>query len=256
LMTNGGTVLAKVDSAGELTASQLKSTGDIKIQSGSSLFESANTGPYLNFSSSALTVNHRGVTSTTSFIVKGMASQTANLQEWQNSAGFINARVASNGGVFAPSFAAGSGGFVSTDNVVDRAFSGPFLVMGSTNATMQTRAATNVGLIVKGAASQTANLMEFKDSASTNVLTISPVGAIRSASRLSIGNIGIDFGVFSLQVGSPVTIAAVIRGAASQTADLTQWQNSSGTVLAEVTATGGFELNGKDIELMTVMGAL
>lgn len=50
-------------------------------------------------------------------------------------------------------------------------------------------------------------------------------------------------------------IGVVVRGAASQTADLQQWQNSSGAVLAEITATGSLELNGKDIELMTLMGA-
>jgi hypothetical protein len=101
-----------------------------------------------------------------------------------------------------------------------------------------TASAATVGLIVKGSASQSANLMEFKDSASTSVLTISPVGAIRSASRLSIGNIGIDFGVFSLQVGSAATIGAVIRGAASQTGNLQEWQNSAGSILAQITSAG------------------
>ena len=94
---SAGTVIANVDSAGGLTANQLKSSGDIRIQSGSNLFESSNAGPYLNFGSSALTVNHRGVTSTTSFIVKGMASQTANLQNWNNSAGTVLTSVSSTG---------------------------------------------------------------------------------------------------------------------------------------------------------------
>jgi len=34
------------------------------------------------------------------------------------------------------------------------------------------------------------------------------------------------------------TVGAIIRGVASQTADLQQWQNSAGTVLAKVTASG------------------
>ena len=51
-------------------------------------------------------------------------------------------------------------------------------------------------------------------------------------------------------------VGFIVKGAASQTGDLQQWQNSAGTVLVEVTASGGLELNGKDIELMTLMGAL
>jgi hypothetical protein len=114
---SAGTVLAKVDSAGGLTATQLNSSGDIKIQSGSNLFESSNAGPYLNFGSSALTVNHRGVISTTSFIVKGMASQTANLQEWQNSAGTKLATVTKDawlelGSSTAPAANSGIGGYL------------------------------------------------------------------------------------------------------------------------------------------------
>lgn len=66
----------------------------------------------------------------------------------------------------------------------------------------------------------------------------------------------------SLSGGSVVTISSssvigqVIKGASGQTADLQQWQNSAGTVLVEVTANGGLELNGKDIELLTIAGAL
>ena len=96
---SAGTVIASIGPAGDMAATQLKSSGDIRIQSGSNLFESSNTGPYLNFGSSALTVNHRGVTTTTSFIVKGMASQTANLQEWQNSAGAALAKVDASGNI-------------------------------------------------------------------------------------------------------------------------------------------------------------
>ena len=51
-------------------------------------------------------------------------------------------------------------------------------------------------------------------------------------------------------------VGFIVKGAASQTGDLQQWQNSAGTVLVEINANGGLELNGKDIELMTLMGAL
>ena len=44
--------------------------------------------------------------------------------------------------------------------------------------------------------------------------------------------------------GSASEVATIIRGAASQTADLTQWMDSNGTVLAKVTAAGAVEGNG------------
>lgn len=50
-------------------------------------------------------------------------------------------------------------------------------------------------------------------------------------------------------------VGVTIKGAVSQTADLQQWQNSAGTILAEITASGSLDLNGKDIELMNIMGA-
>ena len=69
---------------------------------------------------------------------------------------------------------------------------------------------------------------------------------------LGSGSVAQQFGVVST---SATNIATVIRGAASQTGDLTQWQNSAGTVLSRINSGGSLELNGKDIELMTLMGA-
>ncbi len=52
------------------------------------------------------------------------------------------------------------------------------------------------------------------------------IGTTNPEARLHINN------------SAAATIAQIIRGAASQTANLTQWQNSSGTMLAAVTASG------------------
>lgn len=52
---------------------------------------------------------------------------------------------------------------------------------------------------------------------------------------LGSGSVAQQFGVVS---GAATTVGAVIRGAASQTGDLTQWQNSAGTNVAKVEATG------------------
>jgi len=47
----------------------------------------------------------------------------------------------------------------------------------------------------------------------------------------------------------------IIKASASQTANLQEWQNSSNTVLSSINSSGSLELNGKDIELMTIMAA-
>jgi hypothetical protein len=43
---------------------------------------------------------------------------------------------------------------------------------------------------------------------------------------------------FNVGVGSSTQVGAVVRGAASQSANLQEWQNSAGTVLAKVIAGG------------------
>ena len=56
-------------------------------------------------------------------------------------------------------------------------------------------------------------------------------------------------------LGSASYIPLTVKGAASQTANLQEWQNSAGTVLASINASGQLELNGKDVEIMNIMGA-
>lgn len=57
---------------------------------------------------------------------------------------------------------------------------------------------------------------------------------------LGSGSVAQQFGVVSTAASN---IGMVIRGAASQTGDLTQWQNSAGTVLSRVDAAGAAFLN-------------
>ena len=59
--------------------------------------------------------------------------------------------------------------------------------------------------------------------------------------RRGVFGIGVDnpSGQSHLLTSSASTIGSIIQGTTSQTADLQQWQNSSGTVLARVTSAGG-----------------
>ena len=138
--------------------------------------------------------------------VRAAASQTANIQEWQNSAGTALALVNAYGGA------------VFVDLKINTASS-----LGSLGIVPGTT--TQKGLVVRALASQTANLQEWQNS-SGGVDT-----AVTSTGRLSIRTTLADAGV---NVGAPsaATVGQIIRGFTSQTADLQQWQNSAGDVVA------------------------
>lgn len=184
-------------------------------------------------------------------IVKGLASQTASLQEWQSSDGTVLAVIAANGGT---SWRGGYNQFGGDVRVGTYSYYGGALSVGA-------RVASEVGTVIRGAASQTANLQEWQDSAGTVVTKVTSGGNIdttvqisgRSAVTAGTGNyLSASLSVIPLNAS---IIGAVIRAYPSQTANLQEWQNSSGTVLANITASGSLELNGKDIELMNIMGA-
>jgi hypothetical protein len=158
-------------------------------------------------------------------IAKGAASQTANLQEWQSSAGSVIARVNSSGDVFGRLLYA-----FTTANL-------------SASVNVGTASTGSKGIVVAGQSGQTANLQEWQDSAATTIARVSPSGIISSNVGITnMANIGtyLDTGsntmVFIQRSAS--TVGVVVRGAASQTADLQQWQNSAGTVLAKVNNAG------------------
>ena len=264
-------------------------------------------------------------------IVKGLASQTANLQEWQDSAGTVLSAIKS-GGEFI--FRADSVAHTSSDgqtrlrfanngnstyqgyqHVFNNISSQNVATIGANgNTSIYLQNANSVGLIVKGAASQTANLTEWQNSSGTVLLGIDPNGLIynpTNTSRQGFGMltsysspIGAYFQVFgnnysvSTQRGgaefvfssqnsgtggftvfeyngswntkfkifnsgytsinstsstlgsgsathqlgivsvSATTVGTVIRGATSQTANLQEWQNDTGGVLAFVDSIG------------------
>jgi hypothetical protein len=130
-------------------------------------------------------------------IAKGFTSQSANLQEWQNSGGTVLASID----------ASGQGSFKST--------------------TLTASSAAGSALTLVAAPSQSADL-----------LTTAGGAKIPAA-----GNYFIAPGIYAtylLKVDSGIAtqVAAVVKGFASQSADLTQWQNSSASVLAKIDASG------------------
>jgi hypothetical protein len=91
----------------------------------------------------------------------------------------------------------------------------------------------NKGLVIKGTASQTANLQEWQDSAGSAMVRISPGGDLLTAGIGSFGSY-VNAGILNAQGYTTTQITSVFKAVASQTADITQWQNSSGAVLSRI----------------------
>jgi hypothetical protein len=166
---------------------------------------------------------------TIGMIIKGAASQTANLQEWQNSAGTIVARVRNGGAIITGGLVTGAAFVVNLD------------VSG----------ASAIGAVIRGAASQTANLQEWQNSAGSILVSVASNGNFgaqsgsTSAARFryfdnpnTAGSYIDTINSISVFARSTSVTTFFVRAVASQTADLQQWQNSAATVLNRVSSDG------------------
>jgi hypothetical protein len=164
-------------------------------------------------------------------VARGVASQTANLFQAQNSAGTV---------LFSITAAGAFGNQITANAGID--------VVGGGNALRSIAgAATVVPIVAKGAASQTASLQQWQNSAGTVIASVNPSGAFLSAvGYANAANAGTYLDtvsntmVFTQRIAG--TIGVVVKGAASQTADLQQWQSSAGTVLVSITSGGNFSI--------------
>jgi hypothetical protein len=166
-------------------------------------------------------------------VLKGAASQTYSLQEWRNSSNSALAYVDSAGTIRSSIFGSLSSGLTTMRTNYDTNGIG-FAVGG----------AAQKGIVVRGFASQTANLLEFQNSSGTAITYVTASGHITASSgsistlysggQLSSGTMG----YFNATTFAPSVSPIVVRGTTSQTADLTQWQNSAGSVLAKVDSAG------------------
>jgi hypothetical protein len=96
-----------------------------------------------------------------------------------------------------------------------------------------------VPLVLKGASGQTADNLQVQDSSANILGRINSSGQI-GTSRLSVSpNASVStVSRFFAAASSATDIVAVVRGAASQSANLQEWQNSAGTVLAFINSGG------------------
>lgn len=188
---------------------------------------------------------------TKGLIVKGTASQSANLQEWQDSTGTVLTNISSaggietNGGMRFYTSSARSGFSTLTNTGGALSFNYDFAL--TSKLTVTAGAAATVPMTVKGAASQTANLQEWQDSAGTVLASFTPNGSATFLRNVTIGSGTLDATARVVVTGGAATdVKLQVKGVASQTADLQQWQNSAGTVLSYVKSDGTIFVNFND----------
>ena len=98
--------------------------------------------------------------------------------------------------------------------------------------------AGSVQLTVKGASGQSVNILSVQSN-TAELLHVTSGGSFNHFGQLRVGG-STGLGQLSTTSAAATTIGHVIRGAASQSADLQQWQNSAGTVLAKIASDGAF----------------
>ena len=220
-----GTVLAKINPSG--------------FYFGPGLRDINNNGAYLNLTASGTVLISTQSTTIIPLTVKAIASQTVNLQEWQNSGGTVLAYV-NQTGQFSPARI-----IMPTGEQIQNVAGTMALQFNTAGLTALIVNTAAVGLIIKGAASQTADLQQWQDSTGAVRTKIDSVGHIRGQ-RASFANGTSWFDDATLNISPYLTNVAgvIVRGLASQTANLQEWQNSAGSILVRITAAGDYQVGG------------
>jgi hypothetical protein len=149
-------------------------------------------------------------TTSKGLVVQGVASQAANLQEWQSSAGGVMTYVASNGEVLSNTgfFRTLRAGAVDVDGLQ-----------------MQNGSAAWRAMIQGGTSFVLRDITNSRSPLTIAQSTTSPTVTIGSGSGLQVTN-------FADQA------ALIAKGVSGQTANLQQWQDSTGAILTAIDASG------------------
>ncbi len=150
----------------------------------------------------AATILSSGATTSKALVVQGVASQSANLQEWQDSTGATKLYVGKTGSFGAVTIGADAATnssalvlkYAQTLTYLTAADSGNSSLLTIDN----TVDPTWKNLIVKAKAAQTADLVQFQNSAGTNLLSVTSAGALQgnngSGTNVAGSNITINGG--------------------------------------------------------------
>lgn len=143
------------------------------------------------------------------------------------------------------------------------AIGSPATIFNSAFLSVSSVFTTNPAIVVRAVASQTADLQQWQDSAGTALTSITSAGYLNFGSgnlfRIQYsGNTVMEWqpaqGSRFFSYGAS-NIPMSVRGAASQTGDLTQWLDSGNTVRAQVSSAGAFTLTPSSGIAMTLTTA-
>ena len=105
-----------------------------------------------------------------------------------------------------------------------------------------------IPLIIRGASSQSANLLDIQSSVSATLAKITSNGSISTVGYASIGDIAIGSTTsLKITIANATHKGITIKSASSQTENLQEWQNSTGTAMSWVTSDGTFYQKGVQI---------
>ena len=101
---------------------------------------------------------------------------------------------------------------------------------------------TVVPLVIRAVASQSVPLQNWQNSSANNVATISTAGSFSLAGYISTGTTTISSSISaSINILNSSHKGIVIRSAPSQTANIQEWQDSSGAVIASINKDGDLQ---------------
>lgn len=229
VLTYNGSLWTNAAPAGDITAVSVSSpltgggtSGAVSIGFDQSAQNTTNDVRYARLgATNAFTVGGHTITNAAAAVVpltiQAVTGQTASLTEWKNSAGNVAAQITSYGAARFADLRINTTSFLGTLAVA----------AGS---------ATTVGAVIRGAASQTANLTEWQNSSGTILGRVDSVGSGFFAYINSGG--AVSGAQYTGQTASAATVGMRLRGIAGQTANMVEIQNSSGTILARVDSAG------------------
>jgi hypothetical protein len=206
---DSGTQTVGINQAG-LTLAQSQITGLVAELANDAKINAANT-----FSVGGHRIEN-AVAGVIPLVLRGASGQTASLTQWQTNTGALVATMSGAGDL-----ALYGNGITSGDHRIGTA---SYL---SATLNVQARSATERGTVIRGAASQTANLQEWQNSAGAVQANMSPFGVFTSGQNV-------------INAVTSTVIPLLVSANASGSANLTEWRTAGGSVLARVAASGSF----------------
>ena len=166
--------------------------------------------------------------------VRGAASQSENLQRWQNSTNTNLAVVFSNGAISSNSYLNVGSNTQSTTTALN-------VVVGNP---------AHKGIVVRQSGSQTANTQEWQSSTGDTIATVSSIGYLGIGTNVTSSATAAD-----IRISSAAHKGITIRSAVSQSGNLQEWQNSSGSALSWVNPSGTMFSVGNEVATQTFVNS-